>query len=132
MHSRCLLYAESKHAWCRLGLIPLVSRAVHTMKGPFDDIGDNDFTDVELSLSIICTADDTIDVTSNDFTLDQRHPEVHPVGEAYSQLKPSCLEELDNGITTTSYTDILPSGVSLQGALLLSPRDALAVPCDRM
>ncbi len=61
---------------------------MHTMKGPFDDIGDNDFTDVELSLSIICTADDTIDVTSNDFTLDQRHPEVHPVGEAYSQLNP--------------------------------------------
>ena len=55
---------------------------MHTMKGPFDDIGDNDFTDVELSLSIICTADDTIDVTSNDFTLDQRHPDVHPVGEA--------------------------------------------------
>ena len=51
------------------------------MKGPFDDVMDGDFTDVELSLNIICTADDTIDVTSNDFVLDGKHPEVHPVGE---------------------------------------------------
>ncbi|CAL5228381.1 g11504 [Coccomyxa viridis] len=64
----------------RLGLIPLVSHAARVMKGPFDDIGDNDFTDVELSLNITCTSDDTIDVTSNDFLLDRLHPEVHPVG----------------------------------------------------
>lgn len=70
------------NASCRLGLIPLVSHAARVMKGPFDDIGDNDFTDVELSLNITCTADDTIDVTSNDFLLDRLHPEVHPVGEA--------------------------------------------------
>ena len=67
---------------CRLGLIPLVSNAVHQMKGPFDDIGEQDFTDVELSLNILCTSEDTIDVTSNDFVLDQMHPEVYPVGES--------------------------------------------------
>lgn len=59
----------------------MVSHAARIMKGPFDDIGDNDFTDVELSLNITCTSDDTIDVTSNDFLLDRLHPEVHPVGE---------------------------------------------------
>ena len=67
---------------CRLGLIPLVSAAVHGMKGPFDDIGEKDFTDVELSLHVLCTSDDTQDVTSNDFILDHKHPDVYPVGEA--------------------------------------------------
>ncbi len=67
---------------CRLGLIPLVSTAVHHMKGPFDDIGEKDFTDVELSLHVLCTSDDTQDVTSNDFILDHQHPEVYPVGNA--------------------------------------------------
>ena len=52
------------------------------MKGPFDDIGEKDFTDVELSLHVLCTSDDTQDVTSNDFILDHQHPEVYPVGDA--------------------------------------------------
>lgn len=55
---------------------------MNEMKGPFDDIGEKDFTDVELSLSILCTSDDTIEVTSNDFVLDARRNDVMPVGEA--------------------------------------------------
>lgn len=74
-------------AACRLGLIPLVSHAVNEMKGPFDDIGENDFTDVELSLSVLCTSDDTIEVTSNDFVLDARRNDVMPVGEASASQK---------------------------------------------
>ncbi|CAK0785902.1 hypothetical protein CVIRNUC_009115 [Coccomyxa viridis] len=71
----------------RLGLIPLVSTAVHHMKGPFDDIGEKDFTDVELSLHVLCTSDDTQDVTSNDFILDHQHPEVYPVGYSDSRMQ---------------------------------------------
>ena len=76
-------------AACRLGLIPLLSHAVNEMKGPFDDIGENDFTDVELSLSVLCTSDDTIEVTSNDFVLDARRNDVMPVGEASASQKNS-------------------------------------------
>ena len=55
------------------------------MKGPFDDVDEKDFTDVELSLHVLCTSEDTQDVTSNDFILDHQHPEVYPVGDAPSK-----------------------------------------------
>ncbi len=60
---------------------------MNEMKGPFDDIGDNDFTDVELSLNVLCTSDDTIEVTSNDFVLDAGRTDVMPVGEAFAVSK---------------------------------------------
>lgn len=50
------------------------------MQGPFEDTGDDDFSEVELSLSVRCTSDETMDVTSNDLVLDPNHPDVAPVG----------------------------------------------------
>ena len=41
---------------------------------------------VELSLSIRCMSEGTLDVTSNDFMLDPQHPDVCPVGA----LRPYC------------------------------------------
>ena len=41
---------------------------------------------VELSLSIRCMSEGTLDVTSNDFLLDPQHPDVCPVGA----LRPYC------------------------------------------
>lgn len=54
------------------------------MKGVFEDAGEEDFMDVEMSLNVKCTSEDTMDVTSNDLTLDLKHPEVHPVGEVHT------------------------------------------------
>eukprot|EP00884_Botryococcus_braunii_P011957 jgi/Botrbrau1/20762/Bobra.0696s0001.1 len=65
----------------RLGLVPLVSTAVRRMTSPFESVGDEDeWTDVEMSLNVKCTSDETMDVTSNDLVLDPEHPEVYPVG----------------------------------------------------
>ncbi len=64
----------------RLGLIPLVSHAVAGMKSVFEGADEDDFMELELSLSIRCTTEGTLDVTSNDFVLDAAHPEVCPVG----------------------------------------------------
>ncbi|KAK9822850.1 hypothetical protein WJX81_003391 [Elliptochloris bilobata] len=64
----------------RLGLIPLVSHAVHGMKSVFEGADEEDFMEVELSLSVRCMSEGTLDVTSNDFLLDPLHPEVHPIG----------------------------------------------------
>jgi hypothetical protein len=49
-------------------------------QGPFEDTGDDDFSEVELSLSVRCTSDETMDVTSHDLVLDPAHPDVAPVG----------------------------------------------------
>ncbi|EIE18511.1 DNA-directed RNA polymerase II, 36 kDa polypeptide [Coccomyxa subellipsoidea C-169] len=64
----------------RLGLIPLVSSAVGGMKGVFEDAGEADFLDVEMTLNVKCTSEDTMEVTSNDLQLDANHPDVRPVG----------------------------------------------------
>lgn len=64
----------------RLGLIPLVSSRVGEMKSPFETEEDDDFTDVEFNIDVTCTTDDTLEVTSNDFQLDPRFPDVAPVG----------------------------------------------------
>ena len=37
--------------------------------------------DVQMSLNVKCTSEDTMDVTSDDLILDASHPDVHPVGE---------------------------------------------------
>jgi len=47
----------------------------------FEDAGENDFMDVEMTLNVKCTSDDTMDVTSNDLQLDNRYPDICPVGE---------------------------------------------------
>lgn len=47
----------------------------------FEDAGEDDFMDVEMSLDVKCTSDDTMDVTSNDLQLDNRYPDIRPVGE---------------------------------------------------
>lgn len=47
----------------RLGLIPIVSNRVKEMKSPFESDADDDFTDVELSIDVKCTTDDTLDVS---------------------------------------------------------------------
>ena len=52
------------------------------MKSPFESAEDDDFTDVEFTLDVRCVGDETLDVTSNDLTLDQAHPDICPVGYA--------------------------------------------------
>jgi DNA-directed RNA polymerase II subunit RPB3 len=66
----------------RLGMVPLVSHRVHDMKSIYEAADDEDFTDVELRLDIKCTSDETLSVTSDDFILDPRHPDIRPVGYA--------------------------------------------------
>jgi hypothetical protein len=51
------------------------------LKGAFEEAGEDDLTEVQLSLHVKCTGDETLDVTSSDFVLDAEHPEVYPVGE---------------------------------------------------
>eukprot|EP00192_Tetraselmis_astigmatica_P013274 CAMPEP_0117681520 /NCGR_PEP_ID=MMETSP0804-20121206/19036_1 /TAXON_ID=1074897 /ORGANISM="Tetraselmis astigmatica, Strain CCMP880" /LENGTH=322 /DNA_ID=CAMNT_0005491303 /DNA_START=47 /DNA_END=1015 /DNA_ORIENTATION=- len=81
----------------RLGLIPLLSQRVHELKFPWEDSDENDVVDVEFYLDIRCTSDETMDVTSNDFTLDERFPDIGPVGHPslidYSQANINQEEE---------------------------------------
>jgi DNA-directed RNA polymerase II subunit RPB3 len=53
-----------------------------TQHSPFDAMGDDDWTDVELRLDVACTDADAMDVTTHDLVLDPRCPEVRPVGYA--------------------------------------------------
>ena len=46
----------------RLGLIPLVSTRVGEMRSPFETDDDNDLTEIEMYLNVLCTSDDTLDV----------------------------------------------------------------------
>lgn len=62
------------------GMIPLFSRAVYNMKSIYEASEDNDLVDVELSLHVKCTSDDTISITSDDMQLDPRMNTVWPVG----------------------------------------------------
>lgn len=78
----------------RLGLVPLISNAVSNMTGVFETAGESNFMDVEMTLNVKCTSDDTMEVTSNDLQLDPNHPEVCPVGytqDAYGQEKKGIL-----------------------------------------
>jgi DNA-directed RNA polymerase II subunit RPB3 len=46
----------------RLGLIPLVSTRVGEMRSPFETDDDNDLTEIEMYINVMCTSDDTLDV----------------------------------------------------------------------
>ena len=46
----------------RLGLIPLVSTRVSEMRSPFETDDDNDLTEIEMYINVLCTSDDTLDV----------------------------------------------------------------------
>ena len=46
----------------RLGLIPIVSTRVGEMKSPFESETDGDFTDVEFTIDVKCTGNDTLEV----------------------------------------------------------------------
>lgn len=48
--------------------------------------------DLEFLLDIKCTSDNTMDVTSNHFTLDERFPDIGPVGH------PQLMMDYDNGV----------------------------------
>lgn len=50
----------------RLGLIPLVSTRVHDMKTIYEATEDDDWTDIEFALNVLCTGDETMSVTSDD------------------------------------------------------------------
>ena len=52
------------------------------MQGVFETAGESGFMDVEMTLNVKCTSDDTMEVTSNDLQLDPNHPEICPVGKA--------------------------------------------------
>eukprot|EP00889_Picochlorum_renovo_P004046 jgi/Picre1/31076/NNA_006431.t1 len=64
----------------RLGLIPLVSVDVHNMKTIYEAGEDEEVQDVVMSLDIVCTTEDTLNVTSNDLILDPSYPRVAPIG----------------------------------------------------
>ena len=94
------------------------------MKGVFEDAGEEDFMDVEMSLNVKCTSEDTMDVTSNDLTLDVKHPEVHPVGEG-----PPCICQP----ALTTWTDECPGpflALKLsKGAFLVGSERSCRVQC---
>lgn len=51
------------------------------MKSPFEDMGEEDsLTEIEFTLSVFCSQDGTLNVTTNDLNLDPSHPEVRPIG----------------------------------------------------
>ena len=55
------------------------------MKSPFEDTGMEDaLTEVEFTLNVFCSQDNTLSVTSNDLVLSD--PDIRPVGEL-----PNCL-----------------------------------------
>jgi DNA-directed RNA polymerase II subunit RPB3 len=62
------------------GLIPLVSDAVFNLKSIYESTEDTDEVDVNLSLHVKCTSDDTINVTSDDLIPDPKFTNVVPVG----------------------------------------------------
>ncbi|KAL6771735.1 RPB3 [Auxenochlorella protothecoides x Auxenochlorella symbiontica] len=65
----------------RLGLVPFVSSRVHDMKTIYEATEDDDWTDVEFTLDVRCTGDETMNVTSDDLLpADTRFPDVMPVG----------------------------------------------------
>jgi DNA-directed RNA polymerase II subunit RPB3 len=63
----------------RLGLIPLQSEMAREMLRPFEDDGSK-LTEVTFNLSVKCTSDETMYVTSNDLQLDPMNPDIRPVG----------------------------------------------------
>lgn len=75
-------------------MIPLVSNKVKDMKSIYEASGDDDLIDIELSLDIKCTQDDTLSITSDHFELDRNYPEVCPVGYS-DQENPN---RMDKGI----------------------------------
>ena len=75
----------------RLGLIPLVSTRVGEMRSPFETDDDNDLTEIEMYINVLCTSDETLDV---------RHCHTLPLGIP-SRLRPlprleSCMAQLDS------------------------------------
>jgi DNA-directed RNA polymerase II subunit RPB3 len=52
------------------------------MKTPYEDAGEHDAVDVELSLEVKATGDETLSVTSDSLALDPKQPSVRPVGYA--------------------------------------------------
>lgn len=56
------------------GLIPLVSEKVHNMKSIYEMADDDDIVDIDLSLDVRCTTDETISITTDDIQLDPMHP----------------------------------------------------------
>jgi DNA-directed RNA polymerase II subunit RPB3 len=52
------------------------------MKTPYEDAGERDAVDVELSLEVKATGDETLSVTSDSLALDPNYPSVRPVGYA--------------------------------------------------
>lgn len=51
------------------------------MQSPFEDTGEEDaLTEVEFHLRVFCVSDGTLNVTSNDLTLDPNHPDIMPIG----------------------------------------------------
>ena len=83
----------------RLGLIPLKSDLAMRMKQPFETTGEEDITDVVLSLHVKCTSDATQYVTTNDLVLDGNMPEVQPINYrgAQEDEKPIVIVKMRKG-----------------------------------
>jgi DNA-directed RNA polymerase II subunit RPB3 len=59
-----------------------MSESVFDLKSIYESTEDTDNVDVDLSLHVKCTSDDTISVTSDDLVLNDKFPKLMPVGHA--------------------------------------------------
>jgi len=66
------------------GLIPLISHRVDEMQMPIE-ADENDFTDVTLTLSVVCT-EEKMDVTSNHLQPDPSFPDIVPIHHSPESL----------------------------------------------
>lgn len=62
------------------------------MQSPFEDTGeDNALQEVEFTLNVFCSQDDTLNVTSNDLELDRNNPDIAPIGDTLLQGTPDTM-----------------------------------------
>lgn len=86
-------------------------REGYLTQGVFETAGESGFMDVEMTLNVKCTSDDTMEVTSNDLQLDPNHPEVCPVGK--TPRNPQAVK-----FTTSEYGLRTPTSTCICGGIV--------------